>query len=243
LQPSISIAPALIVAGGMILNSTFAVAEPGDQVPPDGGCNADDRSCVLRTLKEAYAHHPAPPMLLELARAYEGAGRKGAALTSYLEYQRTCKEAGCVDITARVDELSPHVGQLNLDLVGPVSQITLDGEVIAPGEVGTPLFVDPGEHLLEVRWSNGDVANQPATVVAGATLSVRLHAGPGPQPVPVYGAPPPVAGRGCGCGQPAAASAAFPGSGDPGGPPVGLAAFMGAAAAAIASRRRPPRRR
>jgi MYXO-CTERM domain-containing protein len=232
----------LIVAGGIILNSAVAVAEPGDQVPPDGGCDADDRSCILRTLKEAYAHDPAPPLLLQLARVYEGAGRKGAALTSYLEYQRTCKEAGCVDITARVDELRPHVGQLNLDLVGLVSQITLDGEVIARGDAGAPLFVDPGEHVLEVRWSNGDVDAQPATVAAGETLSVRLHAGPEPQPVPVYGAPPPPgAGRGCGCGEPGVPSASSPGS-DQGGPPVGFAVLAGAAAAAIA-RRRPPRGR
>jgi hypothetical protein len=238
-----ALAPALIVAGGIILNSAVAVAEPGDQLPRDGGCDADDGSCILRTLKETYAHNPAPPLLLELARAYEGAGRKGAALTSYLEYQRTCKEAGCVDITARVDELRPHVGQLSLDLVGLVSQITLDGEVIARGDVGAPLFVDPGEHVLEVRWSSGDVDSQRATLAAGDTQWVRLHAGPEPQPVPVYGAPPPPgAGRGCGCGEPGAPSASSPGGDDQGGPPVAFAVLAGAAAA-IASRRRPPRGR
>jgi hypothetical protein len=242
-QPSIALAPALIVAGGIILNSAVAVAEPGDQVPPDGGCDADDRSCILRTLKEGYARDPAPPLLLELARAYEGAGRNGAALTSYLEYQRTCR-GGCVDITARVDELGPHVGQLHLDLVGPVAQITLDGEVVARGDVEAPLLVDPGEHVVEVRWANGGVDAQRATVVAGGTHSVRLHAGPEPQPVPVYGAPPPPgAGRGCGCGQPGAPSASSPGSDDQGGPPVDFAVLTGAAAAAIALRGRHARRR
>jgi hypothetical protein len=231
----------LIVAGGIILNSAVAVAEPGDQAPPDGGCDADDRSCILRTLKEAYAHDPAPPLLLELARAYEGAGRKGAALMSYLGYQRTCKEADCVDITARVDELRPHVGQLNLELAGLVSQITLDGEVIASGDAGAPLFVDPGEHVLEVRWSHGGVDTQRFTVHAGATLTVRLDAGPEPVVVPVYGTPPLPGGRGCGCDVPGAPSASSPGSDDQGGSPVGFAVL--AAAAAIASRRRPPRGR
>jgi hypothetical protein len=234
----------LIVAGGIILTSALAVAEPRDQVPPDGGCDSDDRSCILRTLKEAYVHDPAPPLLLELARAYEGAGRKGAALTSYLEYQRTCNEEGCLDITARVDELRPHVAELDLELVGLVSQITLDGEVVARGNVGAPLFVDPGEHTLEVTWSNGRVDAQRTTVVAGATLSVRLHAGPEPRTVAIYGAPsPPGGGRGCGCGVPGAPSASGPGSDDQGGSPVGLAVLAGTAAAAIALRRRPPRRR
>jgi hypothetical protein len=242
-QPFISFAPALAVAGGIILSSAVAVAEPGEPVPLDGGCDADDPS-FLQALKEAYAHKPAPPVLLELARVYEGAGRRGAALTSYLEYQRTCNEAGCVNVTARVDELRPHVGQLNLELVGLVSQITLDGDVIARGDVEAPFFIDPGEHVLEVRWSNGDVDAQPITVVAGATLSVRLYAGPEPRPVPIYGAPsPPSVGRGCGCGEPGASSASSPGSDDRGGPPVGFAALACAAAAAIASRRRPPRGR
>jgi hypothetical protein len=233
----------LIVAGGILLNSTVAVAEPSDQVPPDGGCDVDDRSCILRTLQEAYANHPGPASLLERARAYEGAGRKGAALTSYFEYQRTCKDAGCVDITARVDELRPQVGQLDLELVGLVSQITLDGEVIARGNVGAPLFVDPGGHVLEVMWSNGGVHSQPVTVVAGATLSVRLHAGSEPPPIAIYGTPPvPGSGRGCGCGEPGARSASSAGSDDRGGPPVDLAALAGAAAAAIASRRRRARR-
>jgi hypothetical protein len=240
-QPFITLAPAWIVAGGIILNSAVAVAQPGDHVPSDGGCDSDDRSCIIRTLKEAYASDPAPPRLLELARAYEGAGRKGAALTSYLEYQQTCNEEDCLDITARLQELRPHVAQLNLELVGLVSLITLDGEVVALGNVEGPLFVDPGEHALEVRWSNGHVDTQRATVVAGATLSVRLQAGPEPRTVAIYGAPsPPGAGRGCGCAVPGAPSASSPGSDDQDGSPVGLTVLAGAVAAAIASRRRPP---
>ena len=227
-----------------MLSSAVAVADPGDQVPPDGGCDADDRSCILQTLKEAHARNPAPPLLLELAHAYEGAGRKGAALTSYVEYQRTCKEAGCVDITARVEELRPQVGQVNLNLFGPVSQITLDGEVIARGDAGAPLFLDPGEHVLEVKWSSGEVDSETATVRAGETTTVSLHAGPEPIPMPLYGAPsPPGAGRGCGCGEPPAPSASSPASNDLDGPPVGFAVLVGAAAVAIASRRRPPRGR
>jgi hypothetical protein len=229
----------LIVAGSIILNSAVAVAEPGDQVPPDGGCDSDDRSCILRTLKEAYAHDPAPPLLLELARAYEGAGRKGAALTSYLEYQGTCNEEDCLDITARVDELRPHVAELDLELMGLVSKITLDGEVVARGNVEAPLFIDPGEHALEVTWSNGRVDTQRVTVVAGATLSVRLQGGPEPRTVAIYGAPSsPGGGRGCGCGVPGAPSASSPGSDDQGGSPLGFGVLAGAAAAAIALRRR-----
>jgi hypothetical protein len=194
-------------------------------------------------LKEAYAYDPAPPVLLELARAYEGAGRKGAAITSYLEYQRTCKEADCVDVTARVDELRPHVGELKLYLAGLVSQITLDGEVVARGNVGAPLFVDPGEHVLEVMWSDGDVDARRITVVAGGSQSVRLQATLEPPPIAIYGTPPLPGGRGCGCAVPGAPSASSPGSDDQGGSPVGFAMLAGAAAAAIASRRRPSRRR
>jgi hypothetical protein len=183
-------------------------------------------------------------LLLELARAYEGAGRKGAAVTSYLEYQRTCKEAGCVEVTARVDELRPHVGELNLYLAGLVSQITLDGEVVARGNVEAPLFVDPGEHVLEVRWSDESVDAQRITVVAGESQSVQLQSGPEPRPIAIYGAPsPPGAGRGCGCSVPGAPFASSAGSDDQGGQPAGLAALACAAAAAIASRRRPPRGR
>jgi hypothetical protein len=48
-----------------------------------------------------------------------------------------------VNVTERANELRPKVGQLHLELVGIVSQIELDGRVVAPGDLGTPLFVDP----------------------------------------------------------------------------------------------------
>jgi hypothetical protein len=77
--------------------------------------------------------------------------------------------------------------RLDVDVIGV--EILVDGRPIGLTPLLDPIFVDPGEHLIEAKSSAGNGRSQSVTLAAGEEIAIELKVGP------VRAAPSPVASQ------------------------------------------------
>ncbi|WP_434042470.1 MULTISPECIES: tetratricopeptide repeat protein [Sorangium] len=87
----------------------------------------------------------------------------------------------------RIAELEPRVPRLVVELaeVAPAAELFLDHAPLPQASIGSELPVDPGNHTIVARWSDGRQTDATVTIGEGARKVVRL------EPPPDTGAPPP----------------------------------------------------
>ncbi len=87
---------------------------------------------------------------------------------------------------ARVEELTPRVGSLEIQLDGAVPQdarVFLDGAALPPQAIGVTIPIDPASHTLRVVSRERTLAERTVVVAEGGAEHVTLTLAPTPESV------------------------------------------------------------
>ncbi len=121
-------------------------------------------------LEESQRLDPALATLFHLADCYEHIGRTASAWAAYLDVAAASKRAGRADreqvARDKAAALAPKLSKLTVNVAAtsqvPGLVVKRDGAVVREGQLGTPLPVDTGKHVVEasapgkVSWQ-GDI--------------------------------------------------------------------------------------
>lgn len=96
---------------------------------------------------------PKPGTLLNLALCHEKSGRAASAWAEYTEAASLAQRAGEVERESvareRARALEPTLVHIIVDAQpSPAEQVSLDDQPIGTGALGTPIPIDPGDHVL-----------------------------------------------------------------------------------------------
>jgi hypothetical protein len=75
---------------------------------------------------------------------------------------------------SKLAEAKAHVGTVHVSVAQPAVDVIVDGESVGVSPLRSPVFLDPGRHMIGARSANGDLEPKPLEVVAGATYQVEL---------------------------------------------------------------------
>lgn len=96
---------------------------------------------------------PAVGTLLNLADCYERAGQNASAWARFHEAIALAQRLGRSDrektAKDRADKLEPRLIRLSIVAEQQDVEVTLDGNVLDPAALGSPVPVDPGKHTIE----------------------------------------------------------------------------------------------
>ena len=162
----------------------------------DAGRFAD----ALAKFRRVAAVKESPAVRFNIARCEESLGKTGAALADFELAQRSASQDpqhSAEDVARlaqdRADALRPKVPRLALvapSLVPDGLTVTLDGAKVGLGELGVPLPLDPGVHVLDARAPNRAPFHAELTLAAGESKSVALAVDtPAPATEPAAPAP------------------------------------------------------
>ncbi|HEY5957106.1 MAG TPA: hypothetical protein VIV60_11155 [Polyangiaceae bacterium] len=155
-----------------------------------------DFDVALDKLERAYAVMKIPSVGLWSARAMVKKGRLVQASERYLEISRIAVEPSDkmqsraqTDAVRERNELLPRVPQLTILAPGidvETSEVTLDGERIAPALLGVPSPVNPGEHRLLLKF-NGEETWELVSLreAESRQVTLRLPGDPNAAPAPL----------------------------------------------------------
>ncbi len=105
-------------------------------------------------LVASYKLAPAVGTLLNLADCYERAGQLASAWARFHEAIALAQRLGRPDrektAKERADKLEPRLIKLTITGREPGIEVKLDGNVLDPTVLGTPVPVDPGKHTIDV---------------------------------------------------------------------------------------------
>jgi hypothetical protein len=140
----------------------------------------DFRGAAERFLR-AYSLVPAPTVGLRLARAQVKLGKLIDAVRTYEQVARAeikkddppVFQKAIKDAAAELAQISTRIPTLTVKLDPGVSQPTIDGRALAAGEVGAPLQIDPGSHVV----AGAGAAPQTVTLAEGESRTALLRAG------------------------------------------------------------------
>jgi hypothetical protein len=135
---------------------------------------------ALRDFERSYAIAEVPTTLLNLAGAQVQTGRLVTGAASYRLFLTRAEggraaayrgeaEAALRAVEARIPRITVRVRGLAAD-----DAIELDGSTVSRGEVGTPLPVDPGEHVIRVRRDGATAAEERVSVSEGERRQLVL---------------------------------------------------------------------
>jgi tetratricopeptide (TPR) repeat protein len=193
------------VAHGYLLASSAASAQSGQR--PADDTLAAARALFADALQDEEAGRPADALEkfervrrvrdtasieYRIGTCLEALGQLPAAYAAYRSAARlgrtgdaeTLEVAGAA--SARADALSKHLARLTLVLpeaVPPGLQVRLDGEVLAPPALGSPLWLAPGHHTVAVAAPGATPVQSEIALGEGAEVSLALSpAAPPPPP-------------------------------------------------------------
>lgn len=152
-------------------------------------------------LAESQRLDPGIGTLLYLASCHEKSGRVATAWVTFREAAAAAHRVGQLDrekiATARADALAPSVPRLTIspDAAAGEPEITRDGVPVTRTLWGTPLPVDPGAHVIEVRLVGHKSRSITVTVPQGETLNLPIEPLEREAPAPASVAPASIAPR------------------------------------------------
>ena len=130
-------------------------------------------------LAESQRLDPKPGTLLNLATCHEKEGKTASAWAEYTQLAVMAERAGQRDrkalAEARAADLEKRLSRLRIE-VGASAQggvVELDGTRIAQAALGSPLPVDPGQHVISVS-APGKVAWSQRTTISPGPASMTL---------------------------------------------------------------------
>lgn len=156
-----------IALGAGILPGIGALASPAHAQSTEGGAAAAESLFQeARKLMDAKRYSEACPKLaasqkiapavgtlLNLADCYERAGQLASAWARFHEAIALAQRLGRPDrektAKDRADKLEPRLTRLTIASQEPGLEVKLDGNVLDPAALGTPVPVDPGKHSIE----------------------------------------------------------------------------------------------
>jgi serine/threonine-protein kinase len=127
---------------------------------------------------------PGVGTMLNLARCYELNGQTASAWATYIEAATAANGAGQTDRAKFARDhaaaLEPVLAKLTVVLASGVSaaglEVRIDGSVLASAELGTPVPVDPGNHVVEARAAGKQTSTQNVHVDAKQSQTVTIAA-------------------------------------------------------------------
>jgi hypothetical protein len=149
----------------------------------DGKTLADDgrieEACAK--FKESQRLDPALGTLLYLATCYEQSGKTASAWAAFqsaqeLAHNRKDKAREAI-ARERAAAIEPNLSKLKLSITIPVAgtQIRVDGRLLGPAALSTPLPFDPGTHTIEATAPEKRAWSQSVELQPGpSTLAVRI---------------------------------------------------------------------
>lgn len=151
-------------------------------------------------LVESQRADPSSGTLLNLGSCYEKIGKPASAWATYKEAAALARSLGQTEREAtangKVAALEPTLSKLRID-AGDIPGLVIkrDGLEVGRGSLGTPIAVDPGEHVI-VATAPGHVEWSTKITVGGSADSKTVTVPPlqkaqeeGPAPLPPGGAP------------------------------------------------------
>jgi hypothetical protein len=124
--------------------------------------DAGNYKAACPKLAESYAQDPATGTLLALALCREQAGQTASAWATYADVIARAKREGQKDreqaAKERITALEPRLSRLTIAVAPETAAlegvvIKRDGDAVGKGAWGTPVALDPGEHVIEVTAS------------------------------------------------------------------------------------------
>ncbi|WP_437924866.1 preprotein translocase subunit TatA [Sorangium sp. So ce291] len=179
--------------------SHAAAAQPNNPRAADaqalfeqGRAAVEARDCAraIPLFRKSQETYPARGTLFNLAQCEAELGRIASATQHYRELltQLTPGDPRLPIAQQRLTELEPRLPRLVLELAqgAPApAELLLDRAPLPQTSVGSELPVDPGDHVLVVRWADGRQTETRVSLPEGARKEVRL------EPPPAAAAPPP----------------------------------------------------
>ncbi|MGK3986274.1 preprotein translocase subunit TatA [Sorangium sp. So ce136] len=183
--------------------SHAAAAQPSNPRAADaqalfeqGRAAVEARDCAraIPLFRKSQETYPARGTLFNLAQCEAELGRIASATQHYKELltQLTPGDPRLPIAQQRITELEPRLPRLVIELAqgAPApAELLLDRAPLPQASVGSELPVDPGDHVLVVRWADGRQTETRVSLPEGARKDVRLE--PPPAAARAAAAPPP----------------------------------------------------
>ncbi len=122
--------------------------------------------------------HESPQVRFNLGTALHELGALGEAAEQFeiVKDDRHAPRALRREARRLSREIAPHLGHLTIDVEGDVAgtELTLDGRPIGAEQLGAPIAVGEGRHVIEAR-SGERTGSRSVDVAAGGTASVTLR--------------------------------------------------------------------
>ncbi len=133
-----------------------------------------ERSVSLR-------EHPAA--LAALAASYRGVGRYLRAIATLERLlATTTDQAREAEVRGVLGECRRALAHVTLRTAGEATEVLVDGERIATGNINTTLELDPGAHRFEVRRMGYEPVREERQITLGQSTEVALDASAHPLP-------------------------------------------------------------
>jgi hypothetical protein len=164
------------------------------------------------SIAESYRLDPRPGTMFTLAECEAKWGKVASAVSHYSDYlglvshmptpEKTRHRDRASTAEAQVKKLKPTVPQLTVTLPANApkdSTVKRDGIVLKSVSLGTPLPVDPGEHVIVTQVPGGPEHEQKLSIATGESKQVVVEielpkdaaaAPPGPTAAPTASPPP-----------------------------------------------------
>ena len=137
--------------------------------------------------RRAAAIKPAPAVLYNLAAAEYELGELVEAATHARQVIEA--ESAPADLVERArsvfENVRPQIGMLTVRTGGAADEATLDGESLAPEQLGRALLVAPGAHTVVVLRGGEPVAERTVEIAAGVQAHVDITVVPSAEAVAV----------------------------------------------------------
>lgn len=163
------------VAALLVIGAALWCAPAGAQTPEElaaarqvftEGKQLEGKSAwaeALEKFKKVALVKITPQVRFHIALCEENLGHLVSALKGFELAAEEAKLAGAAAVEVanlapgRADALRARVAKLHVNVEGPVltSKIFLDDVELAPRDLGGPILVDPGKHVIEVRSQDG----------------------------------------------------------------------------------------
>lgn len=151
---------------------------------------AEDFEAACPALEESHRLDPKPGVLFTLAACEQKRGRFATAVTRYEDFleivaslpageraRQKQREAAAKREKEAIADKVPSLTVVLPDGVGEEMVVKRDGEVMGRPSLGTPLPVDPGEHVITVHEGDGAaVLTERVTLQPGEKQTLRLPA-------------------------------------------------------------------
>jgi phenylpyruvate tautomerase PptA (4-oxalocrotonate tautomerase family) len=155
---------------------------------------------ALSFLRQAEQKFHAPTHLLYMARAHVGLGELIAAHGKYVtiaiepipNYAAAAFHQARKEAAAERQQLQARVATVTVEVAGAdvaSVSVSVDGKTVEPARLAHPIAVTAGEHRIAAVGTDGQRAEQVATVAVGESKTVTLSIEPESAPAPGPGSP------------------------------------------------------